>query len=765
MPLRSTDPRQLGTYRLLRRLGEGGMGSVYLAESAGGSRVALKVIRADLAEEPEFRRRFRSEVARAQEVPPFCTAEVIDADPDHETPYLVVEYVDGPSLADVVVERGPLTPANLHGLAIGVATALTAIHGAGVIHRDLKPSNVLLAPGTPKVIDFGIARATEGSESETRTDQLMGTVAYMAPERLEPAVQRTLTPAADIFAWGAVITFAATGHAPFLGDTSPATAIAILTQKPNLEGVAEPLRHLVRRALAKRPEVRPTARQLLDDLLSSAPRRVLAGPAPLAKEALAGAAASAVAVTPNAGATTAGPAGGGGVAVGGEPNGVTADHNGVTVDAEQTVGATNGAGNASNGDARTAPASGPASGASTEGVDDESLDDALTSGLALAYVDITEDSEPVSPDRAAPTAPTVAAKTQSVDTAVLSPAPPATQPRAADAATEVRPSAPVFPAGGGVRTAERPRRSAWRAVGIGLLVLGVLASAGAVTGILTGVIKLPDSGGNPNAGGSHSATVSAPGTPIGSSGPPSASPSPSPSASQPPGVPVFPFVAIDDPLTTAQDWQPVTSVKYRASCAFGPSGYTIALQNLLGTNSYRCNGPQTTFKDFQLAVTVTLGTAKSCASIWFHYRESKTAGYALVICADGMTFGTHSGPVFTPIQTIPIVPSLTVNTPFRLAIVASGNTYTFLQCNLAATGCDQPQPLHGVDNFNPVLTVGVLTLGIFEWKSDVNTSKSYSVTFANIQVFTPTAPPSPSSSVVTPPAGEFSTPPSTPPSG
>ena len=163
------------------------MGSVYLADSPQGRTVALKVIRADLAEEPEFRRRFRSEVARAQEVPSFCTAEVLDADPDHDPPYLVVEYVDGPSLSEVVLDRGPLTPANLYGLAIGVATALAAIHSADVIHRDLKPSNVLLAPGTPKVIDFGIARGAHGTDAETRTDQLIGTVAYMAPELLTQA--------------------------------------------------------------------------------------------------------------------------------------------------------------------------------------------------------------------------------------------------------------------------------------------------------------------------------------------------------------------------------------------------------------------------------------------------------------------------------------------------------------------------------------------------------------------------------------------------
>ncbi len=249
------------------------MGTVYLAETGEGERVALKVIRPDLADEPEFRRRFRGEVARAQDVPPFCTAEVLDADPDHQTPYLVVEFVDGPSLSEVVLDRGPLTPANLHGLAIGVATALTAIHSAGVIHRDLKPSNVLLAPGAPKVIDFGIARVASSQDSDTRTDQLIGTVAYMAPERLDPVKQRPLTPAADIFAWGAVVTFAATGRVPFVAESSPATAVAILTREPDLAGLTEPLRALVDRALAKDPAARPTARELLDALLSTAPRR------------------------------------------------------------------------------------------------------------------------------------------------------------------------------------------------------------------------------------------------------------------------------------------------------------------------------------------------------------------------------------------------------------------------------------------------------------------------------------------------------------
>ncbi|HEY0000561.1 MAG TPA: serine/threonine-protein kinase, partial [Actinoplanes sp.] len=264
-PLRSYDPRTLGPYRLVGRLGEGGMGTVYLARTESGASVAVKVVRADLAPDDEFRRRFRSEVARARQVPPFCTAEVLDADPDHEQPYLVVEYVDGPTLAAVVEERGPLTAANLHSVAIGVATALTAIHGAGVIHRDLKPRNVLLAPGSPKVIDFGIARAMEATGDHTATNQMVGTVAYMSPERFG---DHPLTSAADVFAWGGVVTYAGTGRTPFGGDSPPATAGRILTAEPDLDGLTGSLRELVAAALAKEPADRPTARELLDRLVS-----------------------------------------------------------------------------------------------------------------------------------------------------------------------------------------------------------------------------------------------------------------------------------------------------------------------------------------------------------------------------------------------------------------------------------------------------------------------------------------------------------------
>ncbi|WP_344131264.1 serine/threonine-protein kinase, partial [Luedemannella flava] len=266
-PLRRGDPEQLGAYRIVGRLGEGGMGTVFLAENTDSQRVALKVIRPEIADDDDFRLRFQKEVDRARQVPPFCTAEVLDADTAHDPPYLVVEYVDGPTLTNVVQERGPLSPANQHGLAVGMAVALTAIHGAGVIHRDLKPSNVLLAPGSPKVIDFGIARAVVGHDPQTRTDQMMGTVGYMAPERLEPG-NKPLTPAADIFAWGAVVAFAATGRTPFGNDVPAAVAMKIVSGEPDLDGLTGPLRELVEQALAKDPAKRPTARQLVDRLLS-----------------------------------------------------------------------------------------------------------------------------------------------------------------------------------------------------------------------------------------------------------------------------------------------------------------------------------------------------------------------------------------------------------------------------------------------------------------------------------------------------------------
>ncbi|AGL17873.1 serine/threonine protein kinase [Actinoplanes sp. N902-109] len=246
------------------------MGAVFLGRDAAGRLAAIKVIRPEYADDDEFRGRFRSEVNRARQVPPFCTAAVLDADPEHETPYLVVEYVDGPNLSQVIDEHGPLSGGSLHSVAVGVATAIAAIHGAGVIHRDLKPGNVLFSLGTPKVIDFGIARAMELTSKHTRTDQMVGTVAYMAPERFDSDSSAT-GPASDVFAWGAVVTYAGTGRTPFAGDTPAVTAAKILTQPPELAGLPDPLRGIVASSLAKDPRERPTAHELLDLLLSGEP--------------------------------------------------------------------------------------------------------------------------------------------------------------------------------------------------------------------------------------------------------------------------------------------------------------------------------------------------------------------------------------------------------------------------------------------------------------------------------------------------------------
>ncbi|GAA2478467.1 serine/threonine protein kinase [Winogradskya humida] len=271
MPLRTGDLTRLGEYELVGRLGAGGMGTVYLGRARDGRPVAIKVIRADLAWDDELRGRFRSEVNRVRQVPAFSTAAVLDADPDHDPPYLVVEYVDGPSLAEVLRKDGPLSQDATQSMAIGITAALIAIHGAGVIHRDLKPGNVLFAMGGVKVIDFGIARPLEVTSQHTRTDQMVGTVAYMAPERFDSDNGRAVGTASDIFAWGVVVAFAATGRTPFSGESAPATAMRILTQEPDLTGLREPLRGLVAWSLSKRPEDRPTARELLDALLGSTP--------------------------------------------------------------------------------------------------------------------------------------------------------------------------------------------------------------------------------------------------------------------------------------------------------------------------------------------------------------------------------------------------------------------------------------------------------------------------------------------------------------
>ena len=262
-PLRPSDPQRLGNYRIIGRLGRGGMGTVYLAESASGERAAVKVINPDLADDELFRDRFRREVESARRVRRFCTAPVLDAQLDGEPLFVVTEFVDGANLDEFVTNSGPMRGSSLEHLAVGVATALTAIHGAGVIHRDLKPANVLLSSVGPRVIDFGIARALDTVSGATRTGQFIGTPAYMAPELISGG---TASTASDVFAWACVVAFAGTGRAPFDGPTVPAVLYKISHGEPTLDGLDEGLRHLVGQALAKDPAARPSAQQVLDIL-------------------------------------------------------------------------------------------------------------------------------------------------------------------------------------------------------------------------------------------------------------------------------------------------------------------------------------------------------------------------------------------------------------------------------------------------------------------------------------------------------------------
>jgi hypothetical protein len=265
--LRPEDPRLIGPYRLVGQLGDGGMGRVFLGRSAGGRPVAVKVIRNDLAADPDFRARFRREVAAARKVNGLFTAMVVDADVDAPEPWLATAYVSGPSLAEAVRERGPLPVNSVLALAAGLAESLAAIHAAGVVHRDLKPSNVLLGPDGPCVIDFGISRAVEQT-SLTRVGFVIGSPGFMSPEQAEG---HDVGPASDIFSLGAVLAFAAIADSPFGSGSTAALVYRIVYAPPNLEGVPEEIRPLLERCLAKDPAQRPTASELLAEVEAAQP--------------------------------------------------------------------------------------------------------------------------------------------------------------------------------------------------------------------------------------------------------------------------------------------------------------------------------------------------------------------------------------------------------------------------------------------------------------------------------------------------------------
>lgn len=258
MRLRREDPRVVGSFRLHRRLGAGGMGVVYLGSDRRGQRVALKVIRPDLAEDQEFRSRFAREVSAARRIRGGCTARLVAADLEAERPWFATQYVPGPSLHDKVAEEGPLTASDIAAIGAALSEGLVAVHEAGVVHRDLKPSNILLSPKGPRIIDFGIAWAT-GASTLTHVGTAVGSPGFLAPEQVRGAA---VTPATDVFSLGATLAYAATADSPFGHGSSEVMLYRVVHEEPHLQGVPDALAPLVRACLAKDPDERPTTLQL-----------------------------------------------------------------------------------------------------------------------------------------------------------------------------------------------------------------------------------------------------------------------------------------------------------------------------------------------------------------------------------------------------------------------------------------------------------------------------------------------------------------------
>jgi serine/threonine protein kinase len=268
MRLRREDPRVVGSFRLHRRLGAGGMGVVYLGADKRGQRVALKVIRPELAEDQEFRSRFAREVSAARRIRGGCTARLVAADLDADRPWFATQYVPGPSLHDKVGQQGTLSAAEVASIGAALAEGLVAVHEAGVVHRDLKPSNILLSPKGPRIIDFGIAWST-GASTLTHVGTAVGSPGFLAPEQVRGAA---VTPATDVFAFGATLAYAATADSPFGQGSSEVMLYRVVHEEPDLSGVPDSLAPLVYACLAKDPGDRPSTVQLSERLSEIAAR-------------------------------------------------------------------------------------------------------------------------------------------------------------------------------------------------------------------------------------------------------------------------------------------------------------------------------------------------------------------------------------------------------------------------------------------------------------------------------------------------------------
>jgi serine/threonine protein kinase len=671
-PLHRDDFTTLGPYRLTGRLGAGGMGVVYLGLDPQDRYVAIKLVHARLAGDPEFRDRFRSEVERARQVPAFCTAEVIDADLDHSPPYLVVEYVDGPSLAQVVHDRGPLTPSHLHSVAVGVATALTGIHGAGVIHRDLKPENVLLAPGSPKVIDFGIARAFEVTSQHTRTGQWVGTVSYMAPERFSNRPGTPLTPAADIFAWGCVIAYAGTGQTPFHGDSPEATAARILTQPPHLDGLSEPLRSLVQLAIVKDPADRPTARELLDMLVSGSglatPRAGRGRGAGLPPAV----AAFLPATDPS---STAEPL---------RPSGLRPEL-AAFLD-PSPPGAEPGA-------------SPPQPNARQAGLRPQ----------VAAFLEPSAYGESQAPARPAESAPIAAAH----------PGPPlqsgSSHSGQNHSGSSHSGSSHSGPGHSAPRTPSRIRLPS-------ALTDRLRGARGLTTGVLVVAAILAVIGGGVWMGGKlvanrHRDTNAVAGTNV-----PSADPSSAQSAStladlaEPNGG----VVILQDPLNRPIHW--TESSRNRAGCTVD-GALRAERTDRVEHGEYRCRGPDRAIADdFGISVKTTLLTESSCAGIWFHWNPDG-GGQLLKACQDGISIATDQGAQSRTLGALPAAKPIALKKPVRIHLVVQGETASVWQDGTYAGSVRLPAD--GPDS-------GQVQLGISVEIGD--TAPPYAVTFTEADI-------------------------------